>query len=127
MSEPNPKKRFGAQKPDISLVPPASILHEAMALEAGARKYGAYNFRHDPVEAMTYVAAAMRHLMNWLDGEEYCDDDPTVHNLGAAKAGLGILLDSLENNLLIDNRPPKGASSQVQERMKAAKVARESK
>lgn len=123
-NQPNPKKRFGAQKPDLALVPPASTLHEAMALEAGAKKYGGYNWRKDPVESMTYVAAAMRHIQNWLDGEEYCADDDTVHNLGAAKAGLGILLDAMELGNLIDNRPPAGASSQVQERMKAAKVAR---
>jgi hypothetical protein len=121
----NPKDIVGAAKPDLSLVPPVSTLHEAMAMELGAKKYGPYNFRATPVEAMTYIAAAMRHIQNWLDGEEYTADAEkfglVVHNLGAAKAGLGILLDCLERRTLVDNRPPAGSSSAVQERMQAKK------
>ncbi len=131
----NPKDIMGESKPDLSLVPPVSILHEAMAMELGARKYGAYNYRLTPVEARTYIAAAMRHLGAWLDGEEYCcdtllgepideDQKGLVHNLGAAKAGIGIVLDCLERKTLVDNRPPKGNSSDVQERMKRAKQQR---
>lgn len=131
----NPKDLLGESKPDLSLIPPAAMLHEAMAMELGARKYGLYNFRVTPVEARTYVAAAMRHITAWLDGEEYCSDtllgEPIdadqagmVHNLGAAKAGLGILLDCLERKTLVDNRPPKGNASEVQERMKRAKEQR---
>lgn len=125
----NPKDIMGESKPDLSLIPPVSMLHEAMAMELGAFKYGPYNFRDTPVEARTYMAAAKRHIDNWLDGEEYCSDTKDaegnlmelVHNLGAAKAGLGIVLDCLERGTLVDNRPLKGTSSAVQDRMKAAK------
>lgn len=118
----NPKKAFGATKPDLALIPPVALLHMAMAYEDGARKYGAYNWRQDPVEAMTYISAAMRHLQNWLDGEEVTVDS-LVHNLGCVMAGCGIVLDSQEQGILIDNRPPAGKSSEVQERLKAQKVA----
>lgn len=126
-ANPNPKKAFGETKPNLALIPPAMDLHAAMAFELGASKYGAFNWRRDPVENMTYIAAAMRHLKNYLDGEEYCADAPLVHNLAAAIAGMGIVLDAMELGNLIDNRPLPGRSSEVQERMKAAKVQRAAK
>lgn len=119
---PNPKKAFGETKPNLALIPPVALLHMAMALEDGDRKYGAFNWRKDPVEAMTYIAAAMRHLQNWLDGEETTADS-VVHNLGCVMAGCGIVLDSQALGILIDNRPPPGKSSEVQEQLKAQKIA----
>lgn len=123
-ANPNPKKAFGETKPNVALVPPAATLHAAMAYETGARRYGPYNWRETSVEAMTYIAASIRHIQNFLDGEDYVSDDPLTHNLGAAIAGLGIVLDAIEHGSLIDNRPPKGPSSATQDRMKAGKVAR---
>jgi len=120
---PNPKAAFGAQKPNLALIPPVALHHAAMAHENGAGKYGAYNWRQNAVEAMTYVAAAQRHLADWLDGAECSGDtNPPVHNLGHVIACCAILLDAQEQGNLIDNRPPDGASAQVLERMKAAKI-----
>lgn len=121
---PNPKKLYGAQKPDLSLIPPVAQLHQAMAFENGASKYGAYNWRDLPVEAMTYIAAAKRHLDLFLDGQDYSTDtSPPVHNLGHAMACCAIVLDSQELGCLLDNRPKPGASEAVANRMKAAKAA----
>lgn len=117
----NPKAAFGAAKPDLALIPPVSECHEAMAFEDGARRYGPFNWRTHPVEAMTYVAAIKRHLGLWLDGQEYTADT-NVHNLGAIKASCSILLDCIELGTLIDNRPPPGAAEAVQTRLKAQKV-----
>lgn len=139
----DPKKAFGATKPDLALVPPVGTLHQAMAHELGAEKYGAYNWRKDPVEAMTYIGAIGRHLQAYLDGESYTSDTlfekgdllgikglegdeelGMVHNLGAIMASCAILLDSMELGLLIDNRPPKGRASAVQTRLQAFKKAK---
>lgn len=119
----NPKAKFGATKPQLHLIPPAGLLHAAMAFERGARLYSPYNWRTSPVDACTYISAIKRHIDNWLDGEEYTSDDETVHNLGAIMASCAILLDAIELGNLVDNRPPKGKSSQVQDRMKAQKIA----
>ncbi len=120
---PNPKAAFGAQKPDLSLIPPSAGHHEALAFENGAGKYGAYNWRDKAVEARTYVAAAQRHIADWLDGQEF-SSDAGVHNLGHARACLAILIDAQEQGNLIDNRPIKGKSAQVLERLKAWKIER---
>jgi len=119
---PNPKKAFGAQKPDLALIPPVANLHMAMAFENGAAKYNAFNWRVDPVEAMTYIAAAKRHLDLFLDGQDY-SSDAVVHNLGHVMACCAIVIDSQEQGILIDNRPPPGRSEEVQQRLKAQKVA----
>lgn len=106
----------GKKLPLLSVMSPASMIHEAVALQYGAFDapkvdgtfgYGPYNWRcSEPVECMTYVDAAVRHIFKYLDGEEYDPDTGgRAHHLGLAKASLGILLDALENDNLIDNRP----------------------
>lgn len=126
---PDPKAKAGASKPDVSLIPPVSILHMAMAMEEGASNkpnpYGPFNWRDKDVEARTYLAAALRHVLDLLDGFDYTADasGAPVHNAGGAMASLGIFLDAQENGRLIDNRPLQGTSETVSLRMKAQKQA----
>ncbi len=108
----NPKDALGIKKAQLNLVPPASVIYQALAMEDGARKYGPYNWRQNKVIASIYVAAAMRHLMAWQDGEENAGDSGKPH-LGHALACLGILVDALETGNLVDDRPVKGAASQL--------------
>lgn len=101
----NPKTLMGAKKPDLSVVPPSSLLHLATAMMNGAEKYGAYNWRDAPVSSRTYVAAAMRHLLAYLDGEEVSADTGTVHHLAHVMACCAIVLDAKGLGTLLDNRP----------------------
>lgn len=117
---PNPKKIHGASKPDLSLVPPSAIAHMAMSMEEGAWKYGAFNWRLTKVEAMTYIAAAKRHLNDYLDGFDYARDSE-VHNLGAVMACCAIVLDACECGTLIDNRPPRGRVAVLHEELQKQK------
>lgn len=120
---PNPKARYGAQKPDLSLIPPVALHHMALAFEEGARKYGAFNWRENAVEMRTYLAAAMRHLCDVLDGTERASDSDVL-NLGHTMACCAIAIDAMEQGNLIDNRPPAGKSAEVLERLKAWKIER---
>jgi hypothetical protein len=124
----NPKTLTGQKKlPVLSIVPAASILGEAEAMRYGAfeaprvdgsKGYGPYNWRDQAIEAMTYIDAALRHLMAWVDGEEVAEDSK-VHHLKHAKASLGILLDAMELNKWLDNRPRvKGTAPAIMERNK---------
>lgn len=108
----NPKDGIGRQKLDLSLVPPASLIHEALAMENGAKKYGPYNWRHTKVRSTVYLAAATRHIVAFLDGENEATDSG-VHHLAHAKACCGILLDAIETGNVIDDRPPVGAASRL--------------
>jgi hypothetical protein len=126
----NPKTLMGRRKvPMLSVIPPASLIYEAEAMNYGAfeavradgsKGYGPFNWRDQPIEAGVYVDACIRHLLQWWDGEE-CADDSGVHHLGHAKATLGILIDAIENDTWIDTRPKvkkMRASKMLKERQK---------
>lgn len=103
----NPKDLVGAKKAPLRLVPPALLIGAAEALATGAVKYGPYNWRQYPVTAMTYVEAAQRHLIGYVEGEDLAQDT-LVHHVKHAVAGLAILLDCIEAGTLVDDRPPPG-------------------
>jgi hypothetical protein len=102
---PNPKDRFGKAKPSVQYVPLLPTLEESVVMALGARKYGSHNWRSQPVEAMTYVSAAFRHLIFWVCGQE--DDlESLVSHLAHMRACAGIIRDAQLHGTLIDNRPP---------------------
>lgn len=100
----NPKDLLGAKKVDFAKVPPVAIAWEALAMMDGGGKYGPFNWRGNKVVASIYVAAAMRHLLQWYEGER-CAEDSGCHHLGHARACMGILLDAEATGNLIDDRP----------------------
>jgi len=108
----NPKDAIGDTKPDLSLVPPAASLYLASAFADGAVKYGPYNWRENKVRTRVYVAAALRHISQYLDGE---DIDPTSNrpHIGHALACLAIIADAKETGNLIDDRPLPGAAGRI--------------
>ena len=108
----NPKDRIGAHKPPLHLIPPAAEIMEAVVMGLGAKKYGPYNWRAAEVRATIYIAAARRHLAQWLDGQNI-DHESGVSHLAHARACLGILLDAEANGCLLDDRPLPGAATQL--------------
>lgn len=114
----NPKSALGIKKPPIHLVSPISILHEAMAMAEGGMKYGPYNYRVDKVAATVYIAAALRHILEWSMGSDKAKDSK-LHPLGHAKACCGILLDAEANGSLIDDRFKSPAYAELVEEFEA--------
>ena len=100
----NPKRAQGQTKPPLHLVPDAAVVGMAMAFKDGAAKYGPFNWRDDPVDTTTYIAAARRHIALYFNGQRDASDSG-VHNLAGAMACLAILLDSEAQGTLIDDRP----------------------
>ena len=100
---PNPKQFYGDKKPPVAQLPLVAQIAASLAMLDGSNKYGFRNWRKNPVEAMTYVNAAQRHLGLWAEGEEIARDT-SVPNLGAVIACCAILLDAQLNDVLIDNR-----------------------
>lgn len=107
----NPKQAYGDRKRRLDLVPPALAIGASVAYAEGAAKYGAFNWRESHVEAMTYVAAIMRHAYAFMDGEDVDPEslDGKLHLEGIA-ACVGILLDTFYSGIMIDNRPAKGSA-----------------
>jgi dATP/dGTP diphosphohydrolase/uncharacterized protein DUF4406 len=118
----NPKDLLGVTKPQLDLVPSSLIIHVAKAMENGAAKYGPYNWRDKKVRATIYIAAAQRHLLSLLDGEDFAQDSG-VHHAAHAAACMGIILDALECDCLIDDRPTKGNAAAIIERLTVKKPA----
>lgn len=116
MSTPNPKDLFGVRKvPALSVVPATSMIYEALGMWEGAEKYGAFNWRDHPVQAMVYVDAMDRHIKAWVAGQE-TDPKSGKPHLGHAKACIGIIIDAFETGNLIDNRPKNAATLRLLER-----------
>ncbi len=103
----NPKQAYGDLKVPLQLVPSVATAYMAMGLKEGARKYGPFNWRETNVEAMTYVGATLRHIAAFVDGEDIDPESGNPH-LAHAMASLAILVDALEADKVIDNRPPEG-------------------
>jgi hypothetical protein len=102
---PNPKDKFGKEKPSLQYIPMLPLLEEAVVMRGGCERYGYHNWREQPVEAMTYVSAAFRHLIFWVCGQE--DDlESLVSHLAHMRACAGIIRDAQLHGTLIDNRPP---------------------
>lgn len=105
----NPKDLHGVKKVSLGLILSSALIHEARAMENGAKKYGPFNWRDKKIIASVYTNAALRHILAWSDGEEVAADSG-VHHLGHARACLGILLDAIECDSLKDDRAPGPAS-----------------
>lgn len=108
----NPKDLIGLTKPPLHLLPPAGLILTSLAMGDGSLKYGSYNWRSNHVLASIYVAAAMRHIMSWFDGEENAEDSER-HHLAHATACLLILMDAQSTGNLKDDRPVAGAASRL--------------
>jgi hypothetical protein len=115
----NPKAIYGRAKPSLALIPGGALVPMAKVFELGARKYGDYNWRKDPVELMIYANAALRHLYSLIDGEDLYPESGESHAAHAA-ACMGIILDARACGTLIDNRPYAGQSAAlIRERTQA--------
>lgn len=99
----NPKQIYGDKKPPLSLVPLSALIAGTMAFYDGAGKYGKLNWRENPVEAMTYVEAILRHTLLFANGEDVARDSGVL-NLGGVIASAGLLVDAQANGCMIDNR-----------------------
>jgi len=117
----NPKDRAATDRIDLSLFPDTAVVYGALAMTEGDLKYGGYNYRLAGVQASVYVAATRRHLAKWWNGED-TDSETRVPHLGSALASIAVLIDSIECEVLLDNRPPKVDVAEVLE--KAREVVR---
>lgn len=104
VKESNPKDIIGSKKPAIGYVPCAPLFELGAALQSGALKYGAHNWRAIGVRSSVYYNAMMRHIMSWWEGED-SDPESGMPHLMHAAACIFILRDSDLKENLTDDRP----------------------
>lgn len=99
----NPKDIQGSAKPNLSVLPLAPLLEVIAALTEGRRKYGPWNWRAEEVSETIYADAAIRHLMQFIAGEDV-DPDSGVHHISKAIAGLLVVRDAQLHGCSVDDR-----------------------
>lgn len=108
----NPKDLAAAQRVPLHLFPGPALTLVCQALGDGAKKYGPFNWRSEPIQASNYLAAAERHIKAWQDGEDLAADSG-VHHIAHAIAGLAIMLDAHLCGSLRDDRPPPAPTARL--------------
>lgn len=102
----NPKDALGVKKVSLHCIPCGPLLELGLAMLEGGRKYGTHNYRDMGVRASVYYDAAMRHIMDWWEGEDI-DPDSGLHHVIKAMASLVVLRDSMLMGNCDDDRPYK--------------------
>jgi hypothetical protein len=90
------------EKPDLSLIPMDALWEMARAFTYGAHKYGRHNYR-EGIEISRLLAASMRHITQFNEGEDYDEESKALH-LGNAMAGLAMAIYMYKNKPEMDNR-----------------------
>lgn len=94
--------KFDAEKPDFSLFPSEAMFEIAKAWSFGASKYSEFNWANGFVWRRP-AAAALRHIFQWLGGENI-DKESNCHHLACACCNLMMLLHFWKTNTGTDNR-----------------------
>lgn len=89
-------------KPDLSLVPRSTLNAIAEALMYGEAKYQRYNYLRG-FDSHRLIAATLRHLVAWQDGEDL-DTESNLSHLSHALASLSMLVHCKEYGSLTDTR-----------------------
>jgi len=95
--------KYDDSKPALQYVPKAAMFAMGEAFAHGAKKYGAFNYRGGLATTRT-LAAAVRHIYQFLDGENL-DSESGKSHLGHAMASIAMTLDTLEKRPDLDDRP----------------------
>jgi Domain of unknown function (DUF5664) len=100
----NPKDVIGSTKLPLSLWPATATALGCLGMLEGKLKYGKANFRAKGILLSVYLDAAIRHLSQFLEGEEN-DPDSGLDHLAHALATVAIIVDARANGKLTDDRP----------------------
>jgi hypothetical protein len=91
-----------SEKPQINLIPREALEGMAKAFMYGAGKYGRFNFKNG-LEYTRLTDATMRHIIQFLDGEDIDVESGNSH-ISHALASLAMLAYMIENKPDFDNR-----------------------
>jgi hypothetical protein len=88
-----PAKKNDSTKADLSLIPLVALEQMARAFMFGEKRYGRYNYTAG-FDSHRLIAAAMRHISQWQNGEDQ-DSESGASHLGHALASLAMLLHTM--------------------------------
>lgn len=94
--------KFDSGKPDYTHVPIEAMQAMGEALTYGAKKYSADNYR-EGLAVRRQIAAAMRHLWQFLDEGDIDQESGCLH-LGSAMASIAMACYTVKNKPDFDDR-----------------------
>lgn len=83
------------KKPPVELLPAKPLFRVSEVLDFGGQKYG-YKSYLTTTTRTGLSAAALRHILKWMNGEEL-DEESDLHHLAHAAADLLLALDLIEH------------------------------
>jgi hypothetical protein len=92
-------------KPGLSYIPKEAMWEAGKAFSFGASKYDKWNYKNG-IEITRTVSAALRHIYQFMDGEDIDQESQALH-LGNAIAGLAMAIDTYYNHKDKDDRSKK--------------------
>lgn len=104
-------KKFDSGKSRLDLIPASGLLQVGHVLRFGAEKYGENNWRlfaHQEGWRGRYIAAALRHILAIMSGEDI-DPESDMHHAAHAACNMLMYLDLLEEekpNIVIHDLDP---------------------
>lgn len=118
--ESNPKDGVGVRKWRQFVTVPLTVMTEVgvAMLEGHLKGYRRHNYRVAGVRASVYVDAAMGHITQWWEGEDL-DPDTDLSHITKAIASLVVLRDSMIQNMMTDDRPPRANLDQVRSNLQS--------
>lgn len=108
----NPKDSLGALKVPLDQTCGVAEIWWAFAQADGMYKYGDKNWRNKRVRIMVYLAAARRHTMAMIAGEDI-DKKSKLPHAGHVMACMAIIEDARAAGCLIDDRREKDRAADV--------------
>ena len=102
----NPKQAAGMSKIPMQLWPAVATAYGSLGLANGA-KYGIGNYKGSDVILSIYLAATLRHLYAFIEGQE-CDPADGCPHISAILANMAIILEARAVGKLVDDRPIQG-------------------
>lgn len=99
-------KKFDQEKAPLDLIPPEALFEIGRVLAAGKKKYGTANWAKG-IAISRLLAAALRHIFQFLMGEDYDKETKTLHIANAA-TNLLFAIWMIKNRKDLDDRWIKG-------------------
>ena len=90
------------EKPMLAYIPKEAIWETGKAFSYGQLKYNKWNYKNG-LEITRTVSAALRHIYQFMDGENFDKESKSLH-LGNAIAGLSMAIDTYYNHKDKDDR-----------------------
>ena len=94
--------KYDEEKPKLDLLPFRAINEIGVVLTYGAEKYDEHNWRSGFHYGRT-VAAALRHLFAWVNGQDFDPESGKLH-IAHAACNLLFLLEMILTNTGTDDR-----------------------